>query len=388
MRVSVGLVHAEGVGAERVAGCGKSSGSGAATQGPVVADAAAVNELRGVMELAEQGGVAVDIDDVVLEDAADGQRQEASGADVARIRNEHDAMAITDAIAAGGSGLADLFAGHAFGTHAFQDNSAEGGGFGGSDGEVGLATRCVDPFHEGFALFRGKWLQDFTATYGDKKEKAPAGDVERLEEFVDGGQAGGGLGGGEGVDLDGHFQFLSPGESLHGAVEGAGDAADCVVVFGGGTIEGEAKTFHAMVLKFDEDFAGKGRGGGGGNGGADAKAASFVDEVVQVSAGERVTAGEDKLGVGSTETGDLAEKVEALVVIEFGGVGHGNSLGTAMATGKGTRLGHLPVNIHRGLGKIAGNRVRMGYCTHGDYRMSNFDAVVKQRRQYTGSDES
>ncbi len=384
--VGVRLVHAEGVGAERVAGGGEGSGAGAAAEGPVVADAAAIFEVGGVVELAEEGGVAVDIDEVVVEHAADGQGEEAGGADVAGVRNEHDAVAVADAVAAGSAGLADLFAGHAFGTHAFEDDAAEGGGFCGGDGEVRLAANRVNPLHEGFAFFGGKGLQDFAAADGDEEEEAPAGDVEGLQQFVDGGQAGGSFGGGKSVDLDGHFQFLSPGESFHGAVEGAWDAADGVMMFGCGAIEGEAEAFHAVFLETDEDFAGEGGGGGGGDGGADAEAAGFVDEQVEVFAGEGVAAGEDELGVGATEAGDLAEKVQALLVIEFGGVGHGDSLRTAVTTGKGTGLGHLPVNIHGGLGKIAGSRVGMGYCTHGDTGTSNFAAVVRPRGKYTGSD--
>ena len=285
-------------------------------------------------------------------------------------------MAIADAIAASGAGLANLFTRHPFRAHAFQNDAAERRSFSGGDDKISLPAGCVNPPHECFAFLGSQGLQDFAPTNSDQEKEAPAGNMEGLQDLVDARHVGGSFGRGQGVDLDGDCEFLRPLESLHGAVKGAGNTSYGVVMFSGRAVEGKTETFDTMLLEANQNFAGQGGRSGGGDGGADAEAAGFIDQVVEVGPGERVAAGKDELGIGLAETRDLAKEVQALLVVKFRRVGHGDSFRTAVATGQSAGLGHFPVDVHGRPGEIAGDRVGMGYCTHGSIPSCTFRAAV------------
>src|SRR5579862_1012145 len=96
----VRLVLAERVRGERIPGSRESPRPRASAQRTVIAHSAAVLELRGIVQLAKQRRVAVDIHNPILTNVAYRQRKKARRADVAGVRNEQDAVAIPDSITA------------------------------------------------------------------------------------------------------------------------------------------------------------------------------------------------------------------------------------------------------------------------------------------------
>jgi len=79
------------------------------------------------MQLAKQRRIAVDVRDPIFAHIAGSQRQETRRANIARVRNEHDAVAVADSIAAGGTALPDLLARHAIRAHLFERHARKEG---------------------------------------------------------------------------------------------------------------------------------------------------------------------------------------------------------------------------------------------------------------------
>ncbi len=184
---------------------------------------------------------------------AGSERQESGRVDVARVGDEHDAMAVADAEAAIDAGALDLGAGEAFFAHVVESDAAIGRCFGGLDGEGRVMGEVVGPVHQFFAVLGRNGLQFFAAAYGDEIEEAPAHDFVLAEEFVDRGQVVGCLFGDEGVDLDGEADGGGISDGVDGPLEAAFDSADGFVARGGGAVEREAKRVDAVSLELFED---------------------------------------------------------------------------------------------------------------------------------------
>jgi hypothetical protein len=225
---------------------------------------------------------------------------------------------------------------------------------GGGDHERRLLGGAVHPTHELLAVLRRERLEHRAAAHGDEEEEAPAGEPEGPQELVHRGDVRGGLGGDEGVDLEGGAELGRPADGGERAVEGALDAADRVMALRGGAVEAEAEGGDAVVRERLEDLAGEGRGGGGRDGDVDAEAAGLVDEGQEIRALERVPAREDQGGHRVPELRDLAEEREALLVRELAGMGVRHGGGAAVAAGERTGLGHLPVDVDGGARVVPG----------------------------------
>ena len=91
------LIDAVRLGGQGVAGDGVGSGTAAAADVAVFADAAVALELVGVLQLAERRVVLVDVHDRVVRKLPAAQRQEAGGVDFALVVDEHHASAVGDA---------------------------------------------------------------------------------------------------------------------------------------------------------------------------------------------------------------------------------------------------------------------------------------------------
>ena len=90
-----------------------------------------------------------------------------------------------------------------------------------------------------------------------------------------------------------------------------------------------------------------------GDGDTDAQAARFVDQFVEIGAGQRIASGEDQLGQRIAEFGDLAQERDAFLEVKFLRMRRGYGLGAAMPAGQRTGLRHFPIDVERGLRVVA-----------------------------------
>lgn len=163
-----GLEDAEGVGLEVIAGEGVGAGAGAAADLAVGAAAAfAFEEVRGA-ELAEEGGVAVNIDEFVGADVACGDGEEATGVDFAGVGDEDEAAAVGEALHAGGIGFCEA---------ALEEDAAVVMAFGGFDAEGELGGEGSEFVEEIFGFLGGDEVVGMGAACGDEEEDAPGGGL-------------------------------------------------------------------------------------------------------------------------------------------------------------------------------------------------------------------
>src|SRR5579862_5809681 len=90
------FIRAERVGAERVAGVGKGAGARSSADVAVFAGTALAVELIGIVQSAEDLGVAVDLDQRFFAHVAAAQRQKSRRIDFPEIGNEDDAVSIAN----------------------------------------------------------------------------------------------------------------------------------------------------------------------------------------------------------------------------------------------------------------------------------------------------
>ena len=114
-------------------------------------------------------------------------------------------------------------------------------GFGGLDGVRLALGLVVERGEDGFAFFGAEALVDGGAAGGDEEEDGPEGDVEVGEEVGDGVELVAVVFGDGGVDLDGQSDLAGVADDLEGLRERAADAAEVVVGFGVGAVEGDGQ---------------------------------------------------------------------------------------------------------------------------------------------------
>ena len=240
-----------------------------------------------------------------------------------------------------------------------ENRQAVRGCLGGGHHEGGHAADAVDPAHELLAVCRRQRLEHRTAPDADQEEQAPSGERKGLEQFVDGGDVSGRLGGDQRVHLEGQAQFAGPVDGGQRAHIGALDATDRVVALRGGPVKAQPEAGDPMLGQRCQDIPSERVRRRRSDGDLDAQAAGLVDEGQQVSAFERVTAGEDEGGHRVAEPGDLPDERQALFVGQFTRVRVGHGGCPAVAASERARLGHLPVDVERG------ERVIPGSVPHG-----------------------
>ena len=126
----------------------------------------------------------------------------------------------------------------------------------------------------------------------------------------------------------------------HGAVEGAGDAAEIVVRGGVGAVQADGHAGDAGGLECVDGLGGQQRGGAGRHVGAQADPDAVAHQVEQVGPLQRIAAGEDHQRLA--EAADLVQQAVALLGGQF--VRDGARIGPRRGSGRrpGRRPGSLP----------------------------------------------
>ena len=153
-----------------------------------------------------------------------------------------------------------------------------------------------------------------------------------------------------GVDLDGDARFVGPLDGLDGARIGAGKAAEGVVNLRGRAVERDAEADQARLLELEDGFAGQQRRGRGGERNLDAFIRGVADQLKNILALHRVSAGEDKNR--HAHLGDLVDQRLAFGVGQFVGVGDGLGGGAAVLAGQVAGLRDLPDGEKGGFVKV------------------------------------
>ena len=143
-----------------------------------------------------------------------------------------------------------------------------------------------------------------------------------------------------GVDLDGDAGFVGPLDGLNGACPCAGQSAEGIVNLRGRAVERDAEADQAGFLELEDRLAGEQGGGRGSERDLDTFACGVANQLEDVLAFQRVSAGEDE--DGNVHLGDLVDQRLALGVIELVGVGDGLSGGAAVLAGQVAGLCDLP----------------------------------------------
>ena len=149
----------------------------------------------------------------------------------------------------------------------------------------------------------------------DEEEQAPhlgadfLGDLGHLRQPVHVAARDGGLK----LGIEADIARVPQGE--HGAVEGAGDAAEIVVRGGVGPVQADGHAGDAGILESVDGFGGQQRSGAGGDVGAQADFDAVADQVVEVRPFQRIAAGEDHERLA--EGADLVEQAVSLIGGQF-----------------------------------------------------------------------
>ena len=190
-------------------------------------------------ETGEQIGVAVDRHRRLLAHVPGRDRQEPGGIDIPCVRNEHDAVSVSDAEAPPDGGAPDGGLVKPFRPHSNGRHPAKVGGLRRLDGERGSLGEVVQPVVEHLAL-AGPDLSQISATpRADQIEETPPHDPQTQEEPVDFRQARHSIGGNQGVDLKRNPRFPDVTFRLHGGREAALHAAEPIVDLGRSTVDAE-----------------------------------------------------------------------------------------------------------------------------------------------------
>ena len=362
-----GLVDAALLLGEVVAGHGVGAGAGTAADFFELAGSALALELGGVAEVTEDGRVLVYLMERGVADVAGVEREESAGVDVALVGDEDEALAVVDAagcpahvagfgfgggcawlvgdgggVAAGVTGAVSHFA---LFEVVLDEIAAVVHRLGGFDLEADAVGELVDFAEDLLELFAGEEVVELTAADGDEEEDVPHDDLHFFEEGGEVVEVVCVMAADGGVDLDGDADFIGPFDGLDGACPGAGEAAEGIVDFRAGAVEGDAEADEACFLEFDERIAGEQRSGAGGEGDADALVAGVLDELEDVGTLERITAGEDE--DGDFHFGDFVDELFAFGGGELVGMGDGLGRGAAVFAGQIAGLGYLPDDQER-----------------------------------------
>ena len=229
----------------------------------VFAEAALPAALRGVAQRLEQLGIAIDVGQRIVEDVAAGDRQEAAGEDLARVRHEDETLAVADARGPPRDALGVLVLRDAvLRLHALRHVAAIVHRLGGLDAERRGLREVVHELEHLLVLVGASRSSPSSARPVTIRKK-------RLHIFVRTSFAISAISGSRahiaprdrGLELRVEADIAGVAQREHGALERAGDAAEIVVAGGVGTVQADRHARDAGFLELVDRFRGEQRRG-------------------------------------------------------------------------------------------------------------------------------
>jgi len=221
--------------------------------------------------------------------------------------------------------------------------------------QVALLLGVVHPLQGALVLLRRQFLllQLLAAAGGDQHEGMEADGAEVLRQLEQVGQVMGVELGDSTVDLHLHARRETVAHALHGPFEGAGDAAELVVLRRAREVDADADARDAHVVHATRDL-GRHQRTVGRHDRAQPAADGVLGDVEDVGAHERVAAGEDQDRAG--ERGDLVDEGEALLGAELALVRAVDRRGAAVRTREVAAARDLPGDDARRRDALGGSR--------------------------------